>query len=287
VHLVTMNENVSRLLPADCERLCSNPKTSSYPHLIIQYHKGLRINANNIHIETKQANRIIYVYDQDNAFMRLHPGLSDLLSGAKVFLISGLNAMHDPSLLEERLRLLKDCMASLPRQAIVFYENACFHYPEMQALILEKLAPVIDIFSLNEDELYGCLGKPVPLTDAGAVAQALTQLEKLISVPVLILHTRYWALAYGADAGRYKNALLGGVALATCRLLLGDDFTRQDYERSLRLPADKEGAAFALKLQALLKDKVCCVPSLQVLETKVTTIGLGDSFVGGVIPALI
>jgi ADP-dependent phosphofructokinase/glucokinase len=127
----------------------------------------------------------------------------------------------------------------------------------------------------------------VPLTDSDAVAEALKLLEKLIPVPVLMLHTRYWALAYGEGAARYKNALLGGVAMATSRFLLGDDFTKENYKQTFHLPAEKEGAIFALKLQALLKDKVCCVPSLQVLETKVTTIGLGDSFVGGVIPALL
>jgi ADP-dependent phosphofructokinase/glucokinase len=68
---------------------------------------------------------------------------------------------------------------------------------------------------------------------------------------------------------------------------LGDDFTRQDYEQTSHLPVEKEGTEFACELQTLLKDKVCCIPSFQVLETKVTTIGLGDSFVGGAIPMLL
>jgi ADP-dependent phosphofructokinase/glucokinase len=287
VHLVTMNEHVSRLLPAGCERLCSNSETSSYPHLIAQYHAGINISANDIHLETARANRIIYTYDEDNALMRLHPGLGDLLKTAKIFLVSGFNAMHDAALLEDRLRQLEGFMGFLPRKAVVFYEDAGFHYPGMQAPIWRYLLPKIHIYSLNEDELQGYLGRPVSLTDTGAVVKALEALGKLIPVPVLVLHTRYWALACGVDAARYKKALQGGVTMATSRFRLGDDFTKEDYEETGRLPPEKEGAAFAAEIQAVLGDKVCCIPALRVTETKVTTVGLGDSFVGGFLPALL
>ena len=287
VHLVTMNENVSRLLPPDCRRLCSNPEHSSYPHLIAQYPAGITVKANDIHIETSRANRIIYVYDRDNERMVLHPGLGELLAGARVFLISGFNAMHDASLLEERLQQLRGCMQSLPPEALVFYEDGGFHCPGMQPIIWRYLLDRTGIYSLNEDELRGYLERPVDLTDAAGVARALGELHTLIPAPVLVLHTRYWALAYGAGAARYHKALSGGVTMATSRFRLGDDFTRQDYEQTARLPPEAEGAAFAVEIQAILGERVCCVPALRVTETTVTTVGLGDSFVGGFLPALL
>jgi ADP-dependent phosphofructokinase/glucokinase len=287
VHLVTMNEYVTRLLPPDCGRLCSNPETSSYPHLIAQYRAGISINANDIHIETSRANRIIYTFDPDNERMILHPGLGDMLTGGRVFLISGFNAMHDPSLLEARLRQLQGFMQSLPPEALVFYEDAGFHCPGMQPIIWRYLLDCIAIYSLNEDELQGYLERAVNLTNAAEVARALEDMHKLIPVPVLALHTRYWALAYGDGAARYRKALTGGIAMATSRFRLGDDFTRQDYEETGRLPPEAEGAAFAAEIQAMPGGRVCCAPALQVTETKVTTVGLGDSFVGGFLPALL
>jgi ADP-dependent phosphofructokinase/glucokinase len=274
-------------LPPDCERLCSNPETSSYPHLIAQYHGGSSINANDIHIETRRANRIIYTFDPDNERMVLHPGLGDLLARAGVFLISGFNAMHDPALLEERLRQLRDFMRSLPPKALVMYEDGGFHCPGMQSIVWRHLLDRIAIYSLNEDELQGYLERTVDLTDAAGVAHALKDLHTLIPVPLLVLHTRYWALAYGAGAARYRKALTGGVIMATSRFRLGDDFTRQDYEQSARLPPEAEGAAFAVEIQAILGERVCCAPALRVTETTVTTVGLGDSFVGGFVPALL
>jgi ADP-dependent phosphofructokinase/glucokinase len=287
VHLVTMNEHVSRLLPADCERLCSNSENSFYPHLIVQYTGGLTIDANDIHIETNRANRIIYVFDRDNALMLLHPGLGDLLKTAKIFLVSGFNAMRDSALLEERLRQLRGFMESLPPDAVVFYEDGGFHYPGMQALVWQYLLPRIQIYSLNEDEMQGYLGRPVALTTVDDTARALEDLRRLIPARVLILHTRYWALSWGGEAARYKRALREGVIMATSRFRLGDDFTKEDYEETRRLPPEPEGAAFAPAIEAALGNRVCCVPSLRVTETKVTTIGLGDSFVGGFLPALL
>ena len=287
VHLVTMNGHVTRLLPPDCEPLCSNPESCSYPHLIAQYQAGISINANDIHIETSRANRIIYTYDRDNELMILHPNLGQMLTSAKVFLISGFNAMHDASLLEERLRQLQGFMQSLPPEAIVFFEDAGFHCPGIQPIIWRYLLDRIAIYSLNEDELQGYLERPVALTDAAAMARALADLYTLIPVPLLVLHTRYWALVYGDKAARYYKALTGGVTMATSRFRLGDDFTQQDYEETGRLPPEAEGAAFAAKIQAILGERVCCVPALGVMETKVTTVGLGDSFVGGFLPALL
>ena len=287
VHLVTMNEHVERLLPPDCERLCSSPEITSYPHLIAQYQGGISINANDIHIETSRANRIIYTFDRDNELMILHPGLGDMLTGAKVFLISGFNAMHDASLLEERLRQLRNFMQSLPPEAIVFFEDAGFHCPGLQPLIWRYLLNRIAIYSLNEDELQGYLERTVALTNAAEVVRALEDLHKLIPVPVLALHTRYWALAYGAGVLKYRKALSGGIAMATSRFRLGDDFSPQDYEETARLPPETEGAAFAAEIAGMLGDQVCCVPALRVTETKVTTVGLGDSFVGGFLPALL
>jgi ADP-dependent phosphofructokinase/glucokinase len=75
--------------------------------------------------------------------------------------------------------------------------------------------------------------------------------------------------------------------MATTRFRFGDDFTGGDYAGTGALPPEDQGAAFAGEIQALLGDRVCCVPSFLVPEKNVTTIGLGDTFVGGFLPALL
>ncbi|MDR1096249.1 MAG: hypothetical protein LBL31_07650 [Spirochaetaceae bacterium] len=289
VHLVMMNEHVERLLPADCPRFCSNSGTSSYPHLIIQFNAGVRLDAGDIHIETERPNRIIYTNDPDNALMCLHPGLPALLQDAKVFLISGFNTMQDVPLLEDRLGQLRTMVRGLSEKTMVFYEDGAFHREGMSAIVRRFLLPCIDIYSLNEDEMQGYLGRPVALTDSNAVADALQDLYRMIPCPVLILHTRYWALAYRPEgnAGNYAKPLLGGITMATARFRLGDDFTGRDYMETGALPTEEPGAVFAGEIRDLLGDRVYCVPSFTVPEKNVTTIGLGDTFVGGFLPALL
>jgi ADP-dependent phosphofructokinase/glucokinase len=287
VHLVTMNEHVERLLPPDCGRLCGNNEISSYPHLIVQFQAGTRIDANDIHIRTERPNRVIYANDKDNALMRLHPDLPLLLEDARVFLVSGFNAMQDTALLEDRLRHLLCAMEKLSPEAIVFYEDAGFHGKGMSDIVRRYLLKRINIYSLNEDEMEGYLGRTVPLTDAGAVAFALRDTSEIIPCPLLVLHTRYWALAFGGRASDYTKALRAGVTMATARFRLGDDFTAHDYAETGGLPQEEQGLAFAREIRAILGNRVSCVPSFQVSEKNVTTIGLGDTFVGGFLPALL
>jgi ADP-dependent phosphofructokinase/glucokinase len=97
----------------------------------------------------------------------------------------------------------------------------------------------------------------------------------------------YWALAYGEGAARMGQALMGGVTMATTRFCYGDDWTVENYQEIAGLPRNEQGAAFAAAIAALLGDRACCVPVAQVEQADATTIGLGDAFVGGFLPALV
>jgi len=109
----------------------------------------------------------------------------------------------------------------------------------------------------------------------------------LIPVPVIVVHSMYWTLAYGDNAQAMARALKGGVTMATTRFRYGDDFTVENYREIENLAPDPEGAQFAAAISELLGNKVCVVPVAQVDQSTGTTIGLGDAFVGGFLPALI
>lgn len=287
LHLVTINDHVRRLIPQDSSYVCSNTKDSSYPHLIVQFCKDTRVRANDIDICTKRANRIIYNNDYDNIVMELDENFSELITDAEVFLISGFNAMQNKELLAARLNSLMKIMDSLPKDALVYYEDACFYDTGFSKIVQDTLTERINIYSLNEDELQHYLGRRLDLLNAGEIKEALMDIKKIIRIPLIVVHSKYWALAYGENAESVSRALKGGITMATTRFRFGDDFSAENYLETEQLPPEEEGAVVACELKVLLGDRVCCIPSVKVQEQKVTTIGLGDAFVGGFLPALI
>ncbi|MCB0149688.1 MAG: hypothetical protein KDE01_18845, partial [Caldilineaceae bacterium] len=110
---------------------------------------------------------------------------------------------------------------------------------------------------------------------------------RLIPAPILVVHSMHWALAYGPTAPRYRPALAGGVTMATTRFCHGDDFTAREYSAVAALPPTADGARFAAAITQRLGDRVCCVPVAHVEQSKATTVGLGDAFVGGFLAALV
>lgn len=287
LHLVTTNDHVRRLIPQDIPYVCSNPQDSLYPHLIVQFSTGARVRAGDIDICTNRPNRIIYHHDDDNITMKLNEDFADMITEAKVLLVSGFNAMQSKELLISRMESLLRIVKKLPKDALIYYEDAGFYDPSLSRLIHSMLKDEISIFGLNEDELQSHLGRKLDLVDAFQIKEALENLHKLIPVPILIVHSMYWALAYGENATRFENALKGGVTMATTRFRYGDDFTVENYREIASLPANQEGARLSDALQGLLARQICCVPVPQVDQSNATTVGLGDAFVGGFLPALL
>ncbi|MCB9117813.1 MAG: ADP-dependent glucokinase/phosphofructokinase [Caldilinea sp.] len=287
LHLVTVNEHVRRLIPPDSPYVCSSAADTLYPHLIVQFDKGAHVRAGDIDITARRANRIIYHNDTDNITMRLNEEFARLITQAQALLISGFNAMQREDLLLDRLAAVRRMLAALPAGACVFFEDAAFYNPRFSTLIQQALADTITVYSLNEDELQAHAGRPVDVLDAAQVEAALASLHRLIPAPILVVHSMHWALAYGPTAPRYRPALAGGVTMATTRFCHGDDFTAREYSAVAALPPTADGARFAAAITQRLGDRVCCVPVAHVEQSKATTVGLGDAFVGGFLAALV
>lgn len=287
LHLVTINDHVRRLIPQDSPYVCSSSRDTLYPHLIVQFGKETCVRARDIDICTSQANRIIYHNDHDNIVMKLNEDFANLITDARVLLISGFNAMQSKELLASRLETLLRIMEALPENALVYCEDAGFHDPGLRKLLYSTLGEDIHIVSLNEDELQAHLGRKLDVLNVIQIKEALVDLHKQIPAPAIVVHSMYWALAYGENAMRFSKALKGGVTMATTRFCYGDEFTVENYKDIERLPPNQEGALFADALEKLLANQVCCVPVAHVEQSNATTIGLGDAFVGGFLPALL
>jgi len=287
LHLVTVNEPVRRLIPADSPYVCSNAVDTLYPHLIVQFASSAHVCASDIDLRAHRANRIIYHHDTDNITMRLNKDFARLLPAAQALLISGFNAMQSEELLLDRIAAVQCMIDALPQGACVFFEDAAFYNPSFSTRIQQALAGRITVYSLNEDELQAHIGRRLDVLNAAQMETALATLHHLIAAPILVVHSLYWALAYGAAAQDYAAALKGGVTMATARFCYGDDFTEREYRAVAALPPNPDGVRFAEDLTRRLKDNVCCVPVAHVEPSQPTTVGLGDAFVGGFLAALV
>jgi len=159
--------------------------------------------------------------------------------------------------------------------------------PRFSHIVYGTLAHRMHILSLNEDELQGYLQKQINLLDVNVVAAALAELHTLFPVPIIVVHTKHWALAYGDTAASYAKALKAAVTMATTRFCYGDDFTIEQYRTVEALPPSPDNAAFVEQLNSLPGKQLWAVPVAQVEPAKATTVGLGDAFVGGFLPALL
>ena len=283
-HLVSIDDTVRRLLPVGVSYVCSATQDTLDPHLIVQYPVGAHVRLMDADILSPAANRLIFANDPPNREMRLAPELGDALATSSAFLVSGFNTMQDHDLLEQRLDELEREMRRLPAEALVYYEDAGFYQRAFAETVRRRLLGRIDVYSLNEDELQEYLGRTVALLDPADVVRALAEIRALIPVPALVVHTRHWAIAVGPVASRHRAALDSAVRVAATRYRLGDGFTAAQADETAGLPRHDGGAALVSAVERALPDAVG-VPGFLLDVARPTTIGLGDTFVGGFLAA--
>ncbi len=279
-HLVSIDDNVRRLMPPSMTWVCSAPADSLDPHLIVQYPAGALVRLIDGDVISPAANRIIVANDAPNRSLALAAELPDALAQAGAFLISGFNTMQDAALLSRRLDELLAAMASLPPHALVYYEDAGFYHREFAEIVRRRLLARIDVYGMNEDEWQEYVGRTVNLLDAADVAAALDEAHRLIPAPALLVHTRYWAIAVGREAAHQRAAIESAVRTSATRYRLGDDIGPADLAATDALPRHAGGARVVAAVEAGRAD-AAGVPAAVVDVEHPTTIGLGDTFVGG------
>ena len=287
VHLVGMNDHVRRLLPPSVGYLCSATRDSIEPHLIVQFAAGSTVVLAGTPIRSAHPNRVILTNDLPNERLVISDDLDEALAHAPVFLMSGFNTMKDPALVAQRLDRLRTAVRRMPPAGLVLYEDGGFHDRAIGAQVRAGVVDLVDVFSLNEDEWQAHLGRPVDLLAPADVEAGLRDLQGIIPAPTLVVHTKFWSAAVGDDAQRWAPVLRGGIAMASTRFCHGDAFTAADHARVAAGRAHPAGAVFAGDLERRGRGGVACVPALLLDVTHPHTVGLGDSFVGGMVAALV
>lgn len=286
VHLVSTNDDFRRILPDDVATMSSAEADTLDPHVIVQFHAGTTVQAVDGPVTAPRPNRVIFTNDVPNRELRIAEAFGDAVAKARVVLLSGFNSMQDPELLERRLT---DVLRHLTRRAdgsVVVYEHSAFHVPRFSDRVRTILGPHVDIWCGNEDELQEHLGRGVDLLDPVDVLVAAKQLHVDVGAPSLIVHTRHWALAIGGAAHQRHAVLAGGNTLAGARCAFGDALDPTHLDEVARWALQPDGVEFAEAVEAL-DGEVTCLAAYEVPTTTPTTIGLGDTFVGGVVAALV
>lgn len=286
IHLVSINDDTRRLLPKSAKYICSDDKDTFDPHLIVQFPQGIHINSGEIDFVTPQPNRIIFTNDPPNRDLVISQDLGKVLAKASIFLISGFNCIQDQEVLDDRIFSIKHHMKNMPDGAIVFFEDAGYHIPALSKRVRDELIDVIDIYSMNEEELQSYLGRTLDLLDVAEMKVAFNEIHKLIPAKVLVVHTRYWSVAIGKTSSQYVDALQGGITMASTRYLFGEALSQEKYSEVSKLPLNAVGEIFATEIRKSGTDVIQCVPAFTLKTDKPATIGLGDTFVGGFITAL-
>lgn len=286
VHLVSIDDTVRRLLPPEISYVSSASADSTDPHVIVQYPAGAVIRLIDGELMSPHPNRLIYVNDLPNRELVLSPELPDLVSRADVFLASGFNTIQDAAILEDRLAQTIRAIERRRAGAVAIFEDAGSHDVAHGRRVRDEMSRVVDVYGLNEDELFGYVDGVFDLLDPEAVETAFGRASALIPAPIIVVHTRHWAAAYGENAPAWRAALDGGATMAGTRFRVGDGLTAAEYERTSRMPRQPAAVEFGAALEARLPGRVSVVPAYALDVAAPTTIGLGDSFVGGFIAAL-
>lgn len=285
-HLVSIDDNVRRLLPASISYICSATEDTLDPHLIVQYPVGAHVRLVDGDLLAPAPNRLIFANDPPNRRMLLASDLASTLEDAEVFLVSGFNTMQDHDLLELRLAEIQRALRSLPTDALVYYEDAGFYSRRFAETVRARLLPHIDVYGMNEDELQEYLGRSVNLLDAADVIRALREAHTIIPARTLVVHTRYWAIAIGPEAERHRATLESAVRVAATRYRVGDALTAADVEKTSVMGRHRGGVDLVAAVEAALAD-AAGVGAFSLDVASPTTVGLGDTFVGGFIAGVV
>lgn len=285
VHLVSVSQEVRRLLPERVERVCSAQGDSLDPHVIVQYPRGARLLLADGVVRAARPNRVILVNDEPNELMRLAPELGALAAGARALLVSGFNTMKSPDLLRQRLAELGRVLAGVRPGATVVYEDAGFHDNTMRGIVLESVPSLAHVHSLNEDEAQLYLGRSVDLSSPVQVADMMGALRQVLGTPAVLVHTSGYAAVVGQDVERLAAAAEAGCLMASTRYRYGDAYGRAEYDVVRGAARNARGLHLAGAAE-LARAGVLVVPAYEVPTDRATTIGLGDAFIGGVMGAL-
>jgi ADP-dependent phosphofructokinase/glucokinase len=265
-------------------------------HPVLEFAAGLRARLPGFP-KAPAANRILFGYDPVNAQFHVDPGfaaaLADPALAIGALLVSGFSQLQDGP---TRARVVPEVAAAVSRwrtlRPDLFVHLELGAMPECSAVaqIVETMLPVVSSVGMNIDELRELLavhGTAMAGPGPALVAQ-VRELASRYPTPRFSVHTREFCLTLtNEDATREREALLFATLVAATRARnatfpeMGDLTTTVETAR-----INPDSLAFLYSLGAedegYAAGGVVATPGLTIAGP-VATVGLGDSFTGGIL----
>ncbi|WP_334196214.1 ADP-dependent glucokinase/phosphofructokinase [Muricomes intestini] len=262
-------------------------------HLVMQYPKGDILKVRGKEYEVVLSNRLIMDYDQVHKVMPVREEFLKYLeqNAESMFSynISGFNAIVNVDVLKERLeqlerhyRILKTSNPDLK----IYFESAHYISARIRDYLYSVLSGYIDVMGMNEEELVDLAKKKeyeLDKNDIESVLSALDYLLELYPVKGIVMHSKDYALYYGAQMEEIdlEMGLTMGNLMSATRARIGHYGTQAECRETLGVNLSPAGLEFAEEISKMKpKHTAILVPS-RYMEKPKYTIGLGDTFVAG------
>lgn len=263
-------------------------------HFIIQFKKGDVICLGEQKKEIPVSNRLILTKITVNEYVPFSkPYFQWIESHAMQVssnVLSSFNALLDPVVLKARLDYVKEHIKKYRNNnsdGIVFFEDAHYHDYTVRKLCLETIYAWVDIVSLNEEELKYTLdmyGFEVDIENIISCVEGAKYIRERFGIGRgVIVHTKDYSMYVGEKLDKdIESGLMLGNLLATAKANCGWYGTKEQIKQVLELELSPKGSEnHRIVSESEYADEVILVPSKYIDRPKYT-IGLGDSFVGGV-----
>lgn len=264
-------------------------------HFIIQFKKGDKIKLNEQEVEIPCSNRLILTKVTVNEFVPFSKSYFEWIEGnadkVSSNVLSSFNCLADKNILQERLDYVKGHIEKYRNnnpEGIVFFEDAHYHDIEIRRMCLETIYSQVDIVSLNEEELKYTLNEMynfnVDIEDVFSCIEGAKFIRDKFEIHKgVIVHTKDYSMYVGEKLRcDIEQGLMYGNMLATAKAQNGSYGTKEQIREVLEFELSPKGMKnYSLIRESKYKDEVILVPSKYIDKPRYT-IGLGDSFVGGV-----
>ena len=306
VHLTDDSREVCRLLESPfiytvskeekaVHTECIKQTREQEVHCIIQFQKGNIIRLGEEEITIPCSNRLILTKITVNASVPLSKEYLKWVEQHATYIrsnvISSLNAILEEEVLRKRLKEIEEHVQRYRKnnpEGIVFFEDAHYHDKKVKKLCLGNLYSFVDIVSLNEEELKDTLENmydfKVDIEEIESCIEGAKFIRKNLGVRKgVIIHTKDYSMYVGENLkADIEEGLMYGNMLATAKAYHGWYGTKETIEEILKLPLSQKGLKHYQAIgERKYAEKVVLIPS-KYMDKPRYTIGLGDSFVGGV-----
>lgn len=276
-----------------------NPADETMWHPALEFAEGLRAPMPG-RPAAPAANRVLIGYDPVNADFQIDPGFSAALRNPALdiatLLISGFTQLHEEAI---RSRVLRDAAAALHgwREArpdlFVHLELGAMPDFRMVAEVVQTLHPLVSSIGMNIDELRAFLAvHGVEMAAPGPeLASQMRQLSAHYPTRRFSVHTREYCLTLTEnDPEQEAAALLFGSLTAASRSRIAAFPELPDLAATLaKGTINPDGLSLLHTLGAdshgHLSPGVVATPGI-AFHGPAATVGLGDSFTGGILAML-